>query len=98
MKRDNSKFQVSAGRTPTYKCGVCGKLTRETGHDESSVELCAFCYEEAGLENALSDGVMTQTEFDKELEMLKKKYGRSVTVSKPWRCRSRLPPPASRPR
>jgi hypothetical protein len=28
----------------TYVCESCGKRTRETGHEESSVSLCAACY------------------------------------------------------
>ncbi len=38
-----------------YTCGNCKKQTRETGDGESSVELCARCYYEAGLENEHSD-------------------------------------------
>jgi hypothetical protein len=45
-----SRFQAGRGST-TYKCRVCGKRTRETGEDESIVELCLDCYEEAGFEN-----------------------------------------------
>jgi hypothetical protein len=39
----------------TYICEYCGKRTRETGHSESGVGLCAKCFEEAGLENEHSD-------------------------------------------
>ena len=37
-----NRFQAMSG---CYTCRVCGKRTRETGHDESSCQLCAFCYE-----------------------------------------------------
>jgi len=39
----------------TYRCVVCGKLTRETGDGESHVDLCRRCYREAGVENFHSD-------------------------------------------
>jgi hypothetical protein len=38
-----------------YKCHACGKLTRDTGHDEGTLELCKRCLFEAYVENALSD-------------------------------------------
>jgi hypothetical protein len=38
-----------------YTCRICGKKTRETGEDESSVKLCASCYGMAGQENTHSD-------------------------------------------
>lgn len=44
------------GRGGAYRCRSCGKLTRETGGDESSVELCRSCLQEAEMENAHSDG------------------------------------------
>lgn len=39
----------------TYICDICGKRTRETGHSESGVGLCAKCLEECELENEHSD-------------------------------------------
>lgn len=48
----NSRFQRGSG---AYKCGSCGKTTRETGQGESSVELCAQCYFEGGQENLHTD-------------------------------------------
>ena len=39
----------------TYKCGICGKLTRETGDSESGSESCRDCYAISGWENALQD-------------------------------------------
>jgi hypothetical protein len=47
-----SKFQ---NRSAVYKCLECGKMTRETGDGESSVEMCATCYEICGTENMHSD-------------------------------------------
>jgi hypothetical protein len=49
-----SKFQGGM-KGAVYKCGYCGKMTRETGDGESSVGMCAKCYEEGGLENEHSD-------------------------------------------
>lgn len=39
----------------TYNCIVCNKLTRETGDGESSVEMCADCYEWESMQNLHSD-------------------------------------------
>lgn len=50
--RDNRKFQKGSG---VYTCINCGKQTRETGDGESSVEMCAACYELGGMENMHSD-------------------------------------------
>lgn len=59
-----------------YVCSSCGRKTRETGEDESSVELCAYCYLEATLENELSDGHYGVAEHARRLAALKKRYGR----------------------
>ena len=45
------RFQSRAFSKPTYKCRCCNKTTRETGDDESSVELCRACYRDATAEN-----------------------------------------------
>jgi hypothetical protein len=50
--RKNSAF----GRfTPTYKCGVCGITTRETGDGESGCELCVDCFNLCSLDNGVND-------------------------------------------
>ena len=49
-----SRFKGGFAGT-TYLCRSCGKRTRETGEGESSVELCAACYDDAGWENLHSD-------------------------------------------
>lgn len=67
---DNRRFQTSRGRrTPTYTCGSCGRVTRETGYDESSVELCRKCNAEALTENSISDGYITTAEQAKQAFM-----------------------------
>ena len=38
-----------------YKCGSCGKMTRDTGRGEAEVELCAKCYNEQMEENYKAD-------------------------------------------
>lgn len=38
-----------------YVCRICRKRTRETGSCESGVELCAACYDDAGIENYHND-------------------------------------------
>lgn len=85
MSRKNSQFRSAGlfGPPPIYNCGACGRRTRETGHDESSVELCAFCYEEAGLENSYSDGAIERDEYLAVLHDLEVQYGRTSTSSIP---------------
>ena len=50
--RDNRRFKVHSG---AFTCDACGKLTRETGHDEASLKLCKRCLFEAYVENTRSD-------------------------------------------
>lgn len=38
-----NRFKKSIGASGCYKCVSCGKLTRETGEEESARELCAAC-------------------------------------------------------
>ena len=53
MRRNNARFQRGSA---VYTCRCCHKLTRETGGDESGVELCRVCYDSAGWTNAHYDG------------------------------------------
>jgi len=46
-----------------YTCSECGRETRGS-KDSFSVEMCRWCYEEAGYDNALSDGAITKEEYD----------------------------------
>ncbi len=71
MKTTNAKtpgvarFRRSVfGQKPTYTCGMCKKLTRETGDGESSCDLCAACYRAAGIENEHFDGYHDETPSD----------------------------------
>lgn len=74
-----STFQSSRfNRKPTYTCRICKKTTRETGHDESSVKLCAFCFREAELENSLNDGAIDQAQYDAALIELEREYKRGA--------------------
>jgi hypothetical protein len=68
-----NRFNKNSG---CYTCACCGKQTRETGLDESSIGLCAYCYLEGGIENDFSDGNITQEEFDKQIAYLKERYSR----------------------
>lgn len=63
--------------TAAYNCGCCGKLTRDTGRGEGSMvpAYCAYCYLSGGLENSLSDGCITQAEYDQKIADLKKELG-----------------------
>jgi ribosome-binding protein aMBF1 (putative translation factor) len=50
-----NRFTSRRHNSTTYTCDVCGKRTRETGHDESSVDLCAACYHSVTIDNTMSD-------------------------------------------
>lgn len=80
-KRNSNRFQSGRGgwkgTAPVYKCGRCGKMTRETGEDESSLELCAYCLLYSYAENSLADGVTTKAEFAATVATLNKKYSRT---------------------
>ena len=63
--------------TSTYTCRCCKKTTRDTGIGEKGVQLCAFCYEEAGWENSFDNNECTEEEFDAAIAELKQQYGRA---------------------
>ena len=83
-KNRNSHFQSSRGgilEKPIYICRDCGRRTRETGHDESGVELCAFCFLGAVQENYLLNNECTQAEYDAEMTKLHARYNPSKEAS-----------------
>jgi hypothetical protein len=94
---DNSRFRRGSG---VYPCKSCGKMTRATGFSEENVDLCAYCYEESGLENALQDGDITEAEFDKQIDQLRTLHHRDeqgkplpepVKEKRPRKPRPKLP-------
>jgi len=58
-----SKFQSGRGRT-TYKCGSCGKLTRDTGYGEWGSDSCKKCFVEGGLENQHNDNGHESVQYE----------------------------------
>jgi hypothetical protein len=53
--RKTNRFERGTG---AYKCRCCGRGTRSTGRgDNENVMTCAECYDLAGIENAITDGV-----------------------------------------
>jgi len=50
--RNHSKFQK--GHRPVFTCATCGRSTRLAG--QGNDEMCAECWELAGLENSVLDG------------------------------------------
>lgn len=67
--RNFSRFQrgFPGMKGGVYKCGCCGRMTRDTGNDEAGVGLCRFCNDEALLENSFSDGHITEEQYNAEL-------------------------------
>lgn len=62
MKNVANRFQKGSA---CYDCRTCGKTTRSTGRgDNENVKMCAACYDKAGDENAVCDGMMTEEEFE----------------------------------
>jgi len=59
----HNRFRKGSG---VFTCTVCGKQTRDTSGGNGQVELCQSCYDRAGDENAVCDGLMSQEEFDKK--------------------------------
>ncbi len=47
----NARF----ARNGCYTCRTCGKQTRETGRGESSIRMCACCFEKSSAQNSVSD-------------------------------------------
>ena len=59
---NGSHFKKGSG---CFTCKVCGKKTRATGqNDNEHLQLCVACFDQAGDENAVSDGHITQAEFN----------------------------------
>jgi radical SAM superfamily enzyme len=52
-------------------------MTRETGHDEAGVGMCAYCYLRSQLENSLDNESHTPEQFQHDLEALNKRYRRT---------------------
>jgi hypothetical protein len=65
--RNNSRFQRGSG---VFTCTCCGGRTRDTGVQSIGSELCADCYELAGMDNACNDNRTTpeQEGYTKEIE------------------------------
>ena len=56
----NARF----GRNGCYACRACGKQTRETGRDESSIRMCACCFEKTSCQNHVADNGPDGDNFD----------------------------------
>jgi hypothetical protein len=57
IRKDNRRFGRRGFGSPggVYACKSCGKKTRETGQEESSIGLCAACQQDAYWTNHHSD-------------------------------------------
>ena len=67
----------------TFKCGQCGRNTRETGAQSLGSDLCPQCWDLAGLENEVSDGHRTRADVAPEVAELVaeiEKRGGDVTI------------------
>jgi len=84
-----SRFQKSrfGHTTPTYRCRVCKRLTRNTG-DEGGVTLCLHCWELAGIENTISDnGLELAREWgyvETATRLLKELRAKGIDVDTVW--------------
>ena len=71
MNKNHNKFKKGSG---CFTCQACGKRTRSTNLDHADYEMCEFCFEEALLENSLSDGSITEQDFNIRLKELKQQF------------------------
>jgi hypothetical protein len=60
-------FRKGLGNNSTYICSSCKHNTRNVGGDEAILSLCERCYDEAGRDNAHSDG---HHDAEKDMECL----------------------------
>lgn len=52
----NANNRFNGGRMgAVFKCDICGKQTRDTGHDEASLGMCKRCLFECYVDNAAAD-------------------------------------------
>ena len=66
MKNGNSHFRAGRG---VFVCSICKRRTRDAGQAISS-DCCNECYELAGLQNAIFDGVETVAGIAQERDRL----------------------------
>ena len=50
-----NRFTQRRTNSATYTCDCCGKRTRETGNDESRLDMCLACELEGEIQNMISD-------------------------------------------
>lgn len=56
-KRTRTRTTTSTKGSGVYKCGCCGRATRDDGNGDSvNLKLCTQCFELGGINNAVSDG------------------------------------------
>lgn len=55
----SNKFSPGTG---CFSCESCGRRTRDTGVQSIGSKICPDCYEVAGIDNAVTDGDMTNEE------------------------------------
>ena len=60
-------FQKDYG---VYSCRLCERQTRGSGGEAAGVELCRWCYEESGIQNAYFDGTITFTYYQAEVRRI----------------------------
>jgi len=67
-------------RATTVPCRVCTRRTRETGNGD----ICEQCFDLAGIENEISDGLATPSERADEVRQLITKLMRKNVDMAPW--------------
>ena len=53
MTQVKNRFKAGSA---VFKCGCCGRATRDTGGDNTDLTLCSQCYDLCGYDNRVSDG------------------------------------------
>jgi len=62
------------GKRGTYPCGICGKLTRDTGRGEAGINdgYCAACLYQCYVDNAKADYGVDSDEYREAVLNLEK--------------------------
>ena len=80
--RDGFKNASGGKLGGCFTCEDCGKLTRDTGNDEASAQLCLRCLNSNFLENLSSDGIWTAAQRQEMLAVITAARSGEITSKK----------------
>ena len=80
--RDGFKNASGGKLGGCFTCEDCGKLTRDTGNDEASAQLCLRCLNSNFLEILSSDGIWTAAQRQEMLAVITAARSGEITSKK----------------